>query len=181
MSPGAMTLMMYGLPLLTVVFTWWLPAALQLSFFISGLLSFGQSSLFKLPAFRRYFDMLPLDHAAAPPPSPYKNNMKVRAPLSQAELNRSFQQSRKQGILQKAKSSLLDTTKEIRGSASSVVEQGRGYSKGSMEKAEKKRREEYEKRRQAEIRADLEERERERERKRRLSRARAPKKARREE
>ena len=172
MSPEAMKLMMYGLPLLTVVFTYWLPAALQLSFFISGFLSFGQASLFKMPAFRRYFNMQPLPGVDAPiaasttpdgkPPSPYKGKMQVRAPLSTAELNSAFQESRKQGLLEKARKQMLDSTKEIRTAAGTMVEKGSNSMKGRSEKNEKKAREEYEKKRQAEIKAEMEELRRER-------------------
>lgn len=165
-----MKLMMYGLPAITVLFTWWLPAALQFSFFISGLLSFGQASLFKMPAFRRYFNMHPLPESpvASPttpegkPPSPYKGTMKVRAPLSQAELNNAFQQSRKQSMLEKAKQQMLDSTKEIRTAAGTMAGKTRENLKGREQKNEKKAREEYEKRRQEEIKKEIEQRKRER-------------------
>lgn len=174
MSPEAMKLVSYGLPLMSLLFTWWLPAAVQLSFFVSGLLSFGQASLFKMPAFRSYFGMVPLNMVpvASPggttpggispggttsggtTPSPYQGKMRIRAPLSKAELDSAFQQGRKQSIVQKAKSSVLESTKDVRGAASTMISKGRVYAQDNAEKAEKKRREEYEKRRRAEIRAE---------------------------
>lgn len=165
MSPEAMKLMMYGLPVITLLFTSWLPAAVQFSFFVSGLLSFGQASLFKIPAFRSYFNMHPLPNApaAAPitpegkPPTPYKGNMKVRAPLTLAELNSAFQQSRKQSLIDKAKRQVMDATKEMRTASGTMM----GKTKDSLEsrrlRSEKQEREKYEERRQEEIKAEIEE------------------------
>lgn len=169
LSPEAMKLMMYGLPLLTVVFTWWLPAALQLSFFVSGLLSFGQASLFKIPGFRAYFNMHPLPSGpiaspstpAGQPRSPYKGNLKVRAPMSTSELNKAFQESRKLSLLEKAKKQMLDNTKEIRTASGTMLDKARDGMAGRQAKAERKAREEYEKKRQKEIREEIEERRRE--------------------
>jgi len=166
MSPEAMKLMMYGLPVLTLLFTWWLPAAVQFSFFVSGLLSFGQASLFKLPAFRRYFNMHPLPNAsaAAPttpdgkPPTPYKGNMKVRAPLTQAELNTAFQQSRKQSMLDKAKKQVMDATKEMRTASGTMMGKTKDNLEARRQRSEKQEREKYEERRQEEIKAEIEER-----------------------
>jgi YidC/Oxa1 family membrane protein insertase len=162
MSPEAMKLMMYGLPAITLLFTWWLPAALQLSFFVSGLLSFGQASLFKWPWFRNYMNMTPLPTGpvAAPDdrtPSPYKGTMKVRSPMSTAELNSAFQESRKQSLLEKAKKQVMDNTKEIRTAAGTMMNKTQGSLKGRQEKAEKKARDEYEKKRKQEIQAEIEE------------------------
>lgn len=55
--------MSYGLPAVTVIFTYFLPAGLQLSFFISGILSYCQSTAFKNASFREATGMVPL-----PPP-----------------------------------------------------------------------------------------------------------------
>lgn len=155
---------------MTVLFTWWLPAALQLSFFVSGLLSFGQASLFKMPGFRAYFNMSPLPAApvasstttGGKPPSPYKGSMKIRAPLTTQQLNSAFQENRKQSLLEKAKNQLMDNTKEIRGAAGSMVSKTKSSLTTRQEKIEKKARDEYEKRRQTEIAAELDERRRER-------------------
>jgi YidC/Oxa1 family membrane protein insertase len=168
MSPEAMKLMMYGLPVLTLLFTWWLPAAVQLSFFVSGVLSFGQASLFKMPAFRSYFNMYPLPAAAAPttsdgkPSTPYKGNMKVRAPLTQVELNNAFQESRKQSMLGKAKKSMMDATKEVRTAGGTMMGKTTESLERRRERSEKESRERYEKKRQEEIKAEIEQRKLER-------------------
>ncbi|KUJ17505.1 uncharacterized protein LY89DRAFT_549218, partial [Mollisia scopiformis] len=60
LSPQIFNAMMWGLPLVSLLFTFWLPAALQLSFFVSGLLSFCQATLLRQPWFRNYFNMTPL-------------------------------------------------------------------------------------------------------------------------
>jgi hypothetical protein len=131
---------------------------------MSGLLSFGQASLFKVPAFRRYFNMHPLESIpitpTGKPPTPYKGNMKVRAPLTQAELNNAFQESRKQSLLEKAKKSMMDATKEIRTAGGTMVGKATEKFDARREKAEKASRKEYEERRQEEIRAEAEERRR---------------------
>ncbi|KAG0646529.1 Oxidase assembly 1 [Hyphodiscus hymeniophilus] len=163
MSPEAMKLMMYGLPAMTLLFTWWLPAALQLSFFISGLLSFGQASLFKLPGFRSYWNMPPLPSGAAAvtpdgrPPTPYKGMMKVRTPLSTAELNSAFQEGRKQSMLQKVSKQLRDNTSEIRTAATTMMSKTQGTLDGRRVKRDKEARDAYEKKRKAEIAAEMEE------------------------
>ena len=170
-----MKLMMYGLPLLTVIFTWWLPAALQLSFFVSGILSFGQASLLKMPAVRSYFNMQPLPEGpagttgpisplspATKPPSPYKGNLKVRAPLSTAELNKAFQEGRKQSFFAKATKSVMDNSPlgEIGKAGGSMMDKARERKAANDAKTERKARDEYEKKRQKEIREENEERKR---------------------
>ena len=158
MTPEMQKLMMYGFPALSLLFTWWLPAALQLSFFVSGLLSFLQASLFKVPGFRSYFNMHPLDpvpKASAKPPSNYKGEMKVRAaPLTSAELDNAFQEGRKVGMLEKAKRSVLDATKDIRTAGSTVMKRGNDRLVTRREKLEKESREKYEQRRREEIREE---------------------------
>ncbi len=107
-SPAVFNAMKWGLPALSLGFTFWLPAAVQISFFVSGLLSFGQAALFRQSWFREYFNMTPLSKNAIPgkkgaeESSPYKGKMKVVANpvLSQAELSNRFQGAQKSGLNQ---------------------------------------------------------------------------------
>jgi YidC/Oxa1 family membrane protein insertase len=144
---------MWGLPAITVIFTWWLPAALQLSFFVSGVLSYGQSSLFKWGRFREWAKMTPLDpipSSSTPTPSVYKGEMKVRAPLTTAELDKSFQEGRKTGILDLAKKRVESVVDPI----AKVAKKGNNFVGGLDErraKAEKQTRDAYEKRRSKEV------------------------------
>lgn len=95
MQPEVLKAMMWGLPLLSFVFTFWLPAALQWSFFVAGLCSFAQATALRQPWFRNYFNMSPLPKPKGPDdtPTPYQGKLKIAAKpvLSQAELNSRFQ------------------------------------------------------------------------------------------
>jgi YidC/Oxa1 family membrane protein insertase len=50
----------YFLPAVSLAFTWWLPASVQLSFFITGVTGFLQAQLFRNASFRRYFNITPM-------------------------------------------------------------------------------------------------------------------------
>lgn len=96
-SPRAMKIMQVALPTITLAVTGFMPAAVQISFLVSGILSLIQASLFRRPAFRSFFKMYPLpasNVSSTSTPSPYKGTMNVRAPLTQSELNSTYQQSR---------------------------------------------------------------------------------------
>jgi YidC/Oxa1 family membrane protein insertase len=67
MSVTAIKALSYGLPTISVLFTWWLPAGLQLSFFISGIASYAQAQTFRSAAFRRWAGMYPLPTKMADP------------------------------------------------------------------------------------------------------------------
>ncbi|PMD37163.1 hypothetical protein L207DRAFT_568225 [Hyaloscypha variabilis F] len=109
-SPAVFNAMKWGLPAASLLFTWWLPAAVQLSFFVSGLMSFGQATLFRQSWFREYFNMTPLPTNAIPgkksdpvAASPYKGKLKLAANpvLSQAELSSRFQGAQKSALNEK--------------------------------------------------------------------------------
>ena len=85
----------------------------------------------------------------------------MRAPMSTSELNKAFQESRKQSLLEKAKNQLLDNTKEIRTAAGKMMTKTQGTLDGRKEKQQKAARAEYEKKRAAEVAAEIEERRRE--------------------
>ncbi|KAF8846941.1 hypothetical protein BDZ45DRAFT_755435 [Acephala macrosclerotiorum] len=148
MSPQIFDAIMWGLPLVSILFTFWLPAALQLFFFVSSLLSFGQATLFRQPWFRSYFNMTPLPQpkGSGPMPSPYKGNFKVAAKpvLSQAELNSRFQGANPgKGVLAKGRESLKQRDENL------DVKERRRYEEKRQEEL-KKQRWELENRRKAE-------------------------------
>lgn len=98
MEPKMMKAMMWGMPMLTLLFTWWLPAAVQLSFFVSGVLSYFQSALLRQTWFRSWLDMTPIvpkiNTTSVAPISPYQGIMKRAAPagpLSTTELGSRFE------------------------------------------------------------------------------------------
>ena len=72
--------MSYFLPTISLIFTSFLPSAIQLSFFVTGALSYCQAQLFRWAPFRTYMNMTPLPtnrpdafaRAPAAEPSPYQ-------------------------------------------------------------------------------------------------------------
>lgn len=150
MSPNTMKLLAYGFPILSILFTFWLPAGVQLSFFVTGLWSAAQVTLFKNPAFRSFLGMTQM-----PPPvkevnlkdaSPYRadivtvQQMKQRqaAPTTKgifAALNET---------VEGAKKSAREGMKTARQAAGQTEEPGK-RSKAQLAKAA-----EYEKKRRAE-------------------------------
>jgi YidC/Oxa1 family membrane protein insertase len=80
MSADFLRGMSYFLPTISLVFTSFLPAAIQLSFLITGALSYCQAQLFRWAPFRSYMNMTPLPTnrpdafapAPAAEPSPYQ-------------------------------------------------------------------------------------------------------------
>jgi YidC/Oxa1 family membrane protein insertase len=181
-SPAVFNAMKWGLPAASLLLTWWLPAAVQISFFVSGLLSFGQATLFRQSWFREYFNMTPLPKNAVPgkkaaeESSPYKGKMKVIANpvLSQAELSNRFQGAQKSGLNQTlsqirenkppggalekvingAFKDIKGTVDEIKDAASGVMSKGKESLSSRVAKSDKKQAAIYEKKRQEQIKKE---------------------------
>jgi YidC/Oxa1 family membrane protein insertase len=187
-SPAVFNAMKWGLPALSLLFTWWLPAAVQLSFFVSGLMSFGQAALFRQTWFREYFNMTPLTKNAIPGKksepenvSPYKGKLKVAANpvLSQAELSSRFQGAQKSALNEKlgqirenkppggalgkvinsAFKDVKGTVDEIKDAGSGVVSSAKELMGGRTEKADRKQAKRYEEKKQEELKRERWERE----------------------
>lgn len=151
MNPKMFSLVKWGFPLISLVFTSWLPAGVQLTFFISGLLSLAQASLLRQPWLRSYFRMTPLptSNASQIPnlTSSYKGNIRIaqNSVLSQAELTERFKApnisikcdepsktSLKQNIAEqksegRLKQILAGAVTDIKGTVKEVVETGRNF------------------------------------------------------
>lgn len=69
----------YGLPTLTFVFGFWLPAGLQLSFLVSGICSAIQGTLFRSPGFRKWAGMYPLPEPNTPKANPTTKEIRMAA------------------------------------------------------------------------------------------------------
>ncbi|KAI9744183.1 MAG: Mitochondrial inner membrane protein oxa1 [Claussenomyces sp. TS43310] len=165
MSPVVIKSLSYVLPGITLIFTAWLPSGLQLSFFISGLLSYLQSQIFRNPAFRARFGMQPLPEKPVDPfkkdaePAPYQDRVIVvpksgyshnagptyEAPRSTSGLTLSGLRKEVSGVIDSGKKAAKETIKSGR----EMV--GAGPKKdGKRTKVEIKAAEKYEEERRAE-------------------------------
>lgn len=185
-SPAVFNAMKWGLPALSLIFTWWLPAAVQLSFFVSGLMSFGQATLFRQTWFRERFNMTPLSSNAIPgakvePKNPYKGKLKLAANpvLSQAELSGRFQNAQKRALSEKlgkirennppdgvlgkvingAFKDVKGTVDEIKDAGSGVVSSAKELLSGRSEKADRNQATLYEEKKQEQLKKERWERE----------------------
>lgn len=181
-SPRAMNILQVAFPAITLALTAFQPAALQVSFLVSSLLSLVQSSLFRQPAFRTLFKMYPLparNVTSTSTPISYKGNMNVRAPLTQEELNKTYQESRpsattttasKQstiggfvtGTVQGAAKDIKTTFKDARQSAGELMSKGKESMAERQAKNDRAAAAAYEEKRQEQIRQERYEREQER-------------------
>jgi YidC/Oxa1 family membrane protein insertase len=158
---------MYLLPAMSFMFTFWLPAAVQLSFFVSGVLSFFQATLFKQPWFRNWANMSPLPTPGGPaakPSSPYKGTLKIsaNAALSQNELNSRFQGAAVKSVssqVEKAKSPLQkfkapSFIKDALGTKNEMVERANNYMDEKRASSEAQDRKAFEKKRQEQLKKE---------------------------
>lgn len=178
MSPEVMKIVSLALPAISFLFTFWLPAAVQVSFLTTGIMSYLQMWLFQNEAFRARFGMYPLSPPPQPgtsAPSPYKGIINVRArqnPLSQEELNSTYTKpsatptpefkagqqalngSKPPGTLKKIVGGALDdvkgTFKSVKESTAGITETARGAMDKRKKKADKEAVVKFEKKRQEE-------------------------------
>ncbi|KAF4632436.1 hypothetical protein G7Y89_g5700 [Cudoniella acicularis] len=163
MSPEVQKALIWGFPAISLAFTWWFPAAVQVSFFVAGIISFAQASAMKQPWFRSFFKMTPLPTKPTDN-SPYKGSMKIASPspvLSQAELNSRFESTsssfpRPPGsgvrkLLNSAMKPLEKPLAEIKESTSGIVNMANERLDARREKSEKAEATRYEEKRQREL------------------------------
>ncbi|TAQ91245.1 hypothetical protein B7494_g435 [Chlorociboria aeruginascens] len=174
MTPTVQKYIMYGLPAITMIFTWHLPAGIQLSFFVSAILSAGQAYLLRTSWFRKFMNMTPLPtrpepasipavyRVVTPPSSTAPPGSPPPAPLTGLR-----------GIINKipGKKTLDGTVKDIMATYQGGKEAGQKKMDGYREKQEKQEAEKYE----AKRREDLKRERREWEDRKRMERARREK------
>jgi YidC/Oxa1 family membrane protein insertase len=141
MSPEFMRGMSYFLPTISLIFTSFLPSAIQLSFFITGFLSYCQAQLFRWAPFRTYMNMTPLPtrrpdafaRAPAAEPSPYQSRIiTATARPSPSVSSASYEPPRSAST--SAKPTLLSGLKhEVSSGISSVQESARKTLKSARE------------------------------------------------
>lgn len=184
-----MKAMTWGFPALSLMFTWWLPAAVQVSFFVAGVCSAVQSVILQQRWFRNYFNMTPLPNKSAESAAPprYKGTLRraVPAPLSTTELSQRFEVASARGALQKTvgkiqemqppsiapKKSVMDsiapfkavksTVDEIKDAGKGLIDSAKDKMASNREKNAKKDLQEYERKRQTQIEQQMKERQRE--------------------
>ena len=164
MSPTTMKMFAIGMPLLTLVFTYWLPAGLQFSFFLSGLLSAGQATLFRNEAFRGKMGMaaLPSANRVDPFAKPIEVSRFREDILTAQQMKEKYEAPKAEGVLGGLKNQYAD----IKQSASNSVKEMKEYTgqerkDGKRTKQEIKKAEEYEAKRAKEERQRLNRLERE--------------------
>lgn len=173
MSPRMTKFMVIGMPMISFGFTFWLPAAVQLSFFITSCLSYGQMSLFQSERFRKWMGMYPMPKNYNPL-GEIANNMnkeitktklKMREPLSQGEINSLHKpvatvvegRIKKRGVVDYLGDKVGDvatTVSSVVSSGRDVVKQGNEKIQSNLKKDEEKEALQYEKRRSKELKAE---------------------------
>ena len=88
MSVKATKIVSILMPVLSFMFTFWLPAAVQLSFCVTSMFSFCQMTLLQNPRLRARLNLYPLPVKTTPTAGPH-NGLKVKS-LTQAEINGAF-------------------------------------------------------------------------------------------
>ena len=175
-SPAAMKLMAYALPAFTLLFTWWLPAGVQLSFFVAGVISACQSLLFRWAPFREFFNMTPMPKGPGlfnkpAEPSPYQPRIvTVQQSLSRntpyagtrPSSTGTYEPPRKTTILSGLTNEVKSTISSVQASARETYKSAKQYagqerSNGKRTKAELRSASEYERKRRAEELARQEE------------------------
>lgn len=145
-----MKLMMWGLPIISLTFTWWFSAGVQLSFFAAGLASFAQTSLLKSPEMRKFFGITPMPVEPTGPRT-YPGSANTPAgPLSTAEIGGRYEGGAKPAVKDTIKTAINDVKGGVKYLAGATKEkQAENEAKKSKLQAE-----EYEKRRTLEIKEE---------------------------
>ncbi|TVY44874.1 Mitochondrial inner membrane protein [Lachnellula subtilissima] len=169
LSPGMLNAMMWGIPAISLLFTWWLPASVQLSFFFTGLLSFTQVTMMRQPWFRQSFKMVPLPETGPKGPSlsAYKGTIKrLESPvLTQEELNARFQSSSSsfprqpevsKSALKKMMNVALKPLEPVKAAMAPTITSARNMQNDQNKKRGKKDAQKYEEKRSEEIRRERE-------------------------
>ncbi|TVY49361.1 Mitochondrial inner membrane protein [Lachnellula occidentalis] len=169
MTPGMLAGMMWGIPAISLIFTWWLPASVQLSFFVTGLLSFGQVTMMRQPWFRKAFKMVPLPTTGpkGSAPSPYKGTIKrSESPvLTQQDLNARFQNASSsfprppeapKSAFKKMINVALKPLEPVKAAMSPVIASGKTMQEDQNKKRGRKDAQKYEAKRNKEVKRERE-------------------------
>lgn len=180
MSARATKIMMIAFPALSFLFTFWLPASVQLSFMAAGILSYLQMEIFRNEGFRQWAGMYPLQAPApsgGPPSTPYKGiiNVKARpAALTQEQLNKTYSEPSPQfkagqqslnslkppGVIAGAFKGIKTTFTQAKEGMSETAKSAKEMMGDRKQKGDREARARYELKRQEELAAERQELER---------------------
>ncbi|KAH8805758.1 mitochondrial export translocase-like protein Oxa1 [Xylogone sp. PMI_703] len=160
MSPGMKKFFVYGMPAISFAFTWWLPAAVQISFFVMGITGWIQSIVFQNPSFRRTFGMpaLPAAGASSANNPQYKGNINIRA-TSPLDGQTEAVKPKPKGVVDGALKDIMSTYQGAKQSLSEVTGKGKESMEKRRQKSEREAAERYEAKRQEELKRQAWERE----------------------
>ena len=150
-SPATITVFSYGLPIVSLVFGVFFPAGLQLTLFVSAIFTVSQSVAFRMPRVRNFLGMYPVVQAASRKgagSSPTSNTINVN---SRTRKPGDPDPGEKQVGFAAVKQTFRQAYSDIRTRMADMQQQGNSQrSSNRLSSAEKKRAEEYEKKRQKE-------------------------------
>ncbi|PQE16425.1 mitochondrial export translocase oxa1 protein [Rutstroemia sp. NJR-2017a BVV2] len=151
-APGVQKMLIWGMPAISLVFTSFMPAAVQLSFLVSSLMSASQSAVIRNTSFRRWANMTPLPT----PPKP-DNQGKLR-------LKQSFSDQvgpeKSMGSWDGSLASVMSGFQEAKTTIMDKAREQNEKNKFKMERREAERREELAQKRIAEEQREANERRR---------------------
>lgn len=158
------TTMIYGVPLITVIFMLYWPGALQLTFAFTSMLSLTQSYCLRHPGIRKFLNIQPLPvniitQSKPPPRSPYTgriNRNKPPALIPPSPVTAEEPPARK-GFLEKAVSDIKVAASDVMKAARNERDESSDSPAGSGRRTseELRRAKQYDQRRRKEIAASL--------------------------
>ncbi|KAL8905842.1 MAG: hypothetical protein Q9171_006508 [Xanthocarpia ochracea] len=152
MSPRVKTLLHWGFPICSTVFTSWWPAVMQLSFFATSLMALLQSYLFKEPWFRKFWGIQPLSPPNSPtaPTGPAPGYRGMVIPTTAREVPQEPQTSQG-GVFGSAKSKFKATVSDLQERSQNYVDKNQAKPTSRRSAAEIKEAKRYDEKRRKEI------------------------------
>ncbi|OBT84451.1 hypothetical protein VE02_06435 [Pseudogymnoascus sp. 03VT05] len=150
MSANTMKLLAYGFPIVSILFTFWLPAGVQLSFFVTGLWSAAQVTLFRWRSIRSFLGMaqmpLSIKEVDLKNASPYRADIITAQQMKQRQAAPTTR-----GIFAALNDTVEGAKKSAREGVKTAREMaGQQEAPGKRTKAQLAKAKEYEKKRRAE-------------------------------
>ncbi|PQE21780.1 inner membrane oxaA protein [Rutstroemia sp. NJR-2017a BBW] len=152
-DPGLQKILIWGMPAVSLVFTSFMPAAVQLSFLVSSLMSASQSAVIRNTTFRRWTNMTPLPSTSPRPNNPGK--LRLKQSFSD-QVGQEKSMSSWDGTL----ASVMSGFQEAKSAVMNKAREQNQKNKFKLEKREAERREELAQKRMAQEQREASERRR---------------------